>query len=197
MRTDSAIVAVLAGGRGTRIGGAKATVELAGRPLISHALAAARDSGLETIVVAKAGTPLPGLAEQIVLEPGEPTHPLCGVLAALDFAAERHPSADVVLSACDMPFLTGALLRWIGGLEGAAMAQVGGRPQPLLARCTWADRPALADALARERPLSAALEALEPRILDERELGRFGSPPRLCFNVNDAQDAARAEAWLS
>jgi molybdopterin-guanine dinucleotide biosynthesis protein A len=197
MRTDSAIVAVLAGGLGSRIGGAKATVELAGRPLLSHALDAARGSGLQTIVVAKPGTPLPELAEPIVLEPAAPSHPLCGVLAALDYAAESAGPADVVLSACDMPFLNGALLRWLGGLEGSAMARVDGRPQPLPARCTWAHRPVLADALARERPLSAALEELEPRIVGEQELSRFGSPQRLCFSVNDRGDLALAEEWLS
>jgi molybdenum cofactor guanylyltransferase len=197
MHAARAIVAVLAGGRGRRLGGAKATVELAGRPLVCHALDAARDSGLESVVVAKPGTRLPVLAERVLREPAEPTHPLCGVLAALDFAAENSPPADVVLCACDMPFLTGPLVRWLGELEGAAMAHVGGSRQPLLARCTCADRPLLVDALARERPLGAALAELEPRIVGELELSRFGSPQRLCFSVNDRDDLARAEAWLS
>jgi molybdopterin-guanine dinucleotide biosynthesis protein A len=197
MHAQSPIIAVLAGGRGTRLGGAKATVKLAGRPLVSHALDAADGSGLETIVVAKRETPLPELAQQVVLEPTHPTHPLCGVLAALEFAARRSPPADVVLSACDMPFLTGALLRWLAELEGAAVARVDGRLQPLLARCTCADRPSLAAALARERPLSSALAELAPRIVDERELSRFGPPQRLCFSVNDRGDLERAEGWLS
>jgi molybdopterin-guanine dinucleotide biosynthesis protein A len=197
MHAQNAIVSVLAGGRGTRLGGAKATVELAGRPLVSHVLDAASGSGLETIVLAKRETPLPELSQRIVFEPAQPTHPLCGVLAALDFAAQRSPPADVVLSACDMPFLTGALLRWLAGLEGAAMARVGDRLQPLLARCTRAHRPALAAALARERPLSSALAGLEPRIVDERELSRFGPPERLCFSVNDRGDLERAEGWLT
>jgi molybdenum cofactor guanylyltransferase len=197
MHAQPAIVAVLAGGRGTRLGGAKATVELAGRPLVSRALDAASASGLESVVVAKRETQLPKLAQQVVLEPTQPVHPLCGVLAALDFTARRSPPIDVVLSACDMPFLTGSLLRWIAGLEGAAMARVGDRPQPLLARCTYEHRPALAAALSRERPLSAALAELEPRIVDERELSRFGDPQRLCFSVNDRDDLERAEGWLS
>jgi molybdenum cofactor guanylyltransferase len=197
MHRSHAIVAVLAGGRGTRLGGEKATAELAGRPLLCHALAAARRSALESVVVAKPATRLPALAERVLREPAEPAHPLCGVLAALDFAAGRSPAPDVVLSACDMPFLTGPLLRWLGELEGAAMAQVDGRPQPLLARCTCADRPLLAQALARESPLTDALGELRPRIIDERELSRFGSPQRLCFSVNEPADLARAEEWLA
>jgi molybdopterin-guanine dinucleotide biosynthesis protein A len=197
MHAARAIVAILAGGSGSRIGGAKATVELAGRPLVAHALQAARGAGLQAVVVAKPATALPALSEQVLLEPAEPAHPLCGVIAALDFAAEQSPPADVVLSACDMPFLTGPLLRWMAGLPGAAMARVDDRLQPLLARCTTAHRSTLRDALARERSLSAALGELEPRIVDEQELRRFGSPERLCFSVNDASDLARAEGWMS
>ena len=37
----NALIAILAGGRGTRLGGDKARAELAGRPLISYPLAAA------------------------------------------------------------------------------------------------------------------------------------------------------------
>ncbi|MBK5220825.1 MAG: NTP transferase domain-containing protein, partial [Thermoleophilia bacterium] len=43
--------AVLAGGSGSRIGGAKATVELAGRPLIAYPLAALEAAGVEAVVV--------------------------------------------------------------------------------------------------------------------------------------------------
>jgi molybdopterin-guanine dinucleotide biosynthesis protein A len=197
MQAERAIVAILAGGRGTRLGGAKATVELAGRPLVCHTLKAARSAGLASVVVAKRNTPLPALTEPILLEPAQPRHPLCGVLAALDFAAERSPAPDLVLSACDMPFLTGALLRWLGELDGAAMARVGGRAQPLLARCTQEHRSLLAESLARERSLSDALEELEPRIVGEHELSRFGRPERLCFSVNDRADLERAEGWLS
>ena len=52
-------VAVLAGGRGSRIGGHKALVPLCGRPLITYPLAAARAAGLSAVVVAKRDTQLP------------------------------------------------------------------------------------------------------------------------------------------
>src|SRR5579872_4109350 len=161
------------------MGGAKATVPLAGRPLICHPLAAAREAGLEAVVAAKPATVLPQLEQRVVHEPERPLHPLCGLLAALDFAAERSPAPAVVLVACDMPFLTAPLLAWLAGLRGAAMAQLHGHPQPLLARVHPLHRPLLRDALAAQRALAAALAALEPRILDERELGRFGDPERL------------------
>jgi molybdenum cofactor guanylyltransferase len=196
MSQQRAIVAILAGGRGERIGGEKSMALLGGRPLIDHPLAAARGAGLETIVVAKRDTALPPLSEPVVYEPELPRHPLCGVVAALEHATKRAPAPAVLLLACDMPFLTSPLLRWLAELDGTAMASVDGRPQPLLARCRPTHLNGLRRALVEQRPLRAAIAELEPRILDERELSRFGSPERLCFNVNDEEDLALAESWL-
>ncbi|HEY4916010.1 MAG TPA: molybdenum cofactor guanylyltransferase [Solirubrobacteraceae bacterium] len=197
MTEPEAIVAVLAGGRGERLGGAKPTVALGGRALIRHPLVAAHDAGLEAVVVAKQGTRLPELSETVLQEPEQPRHPLCGVIAALEYATERSPAPAVVLLACDMPFLTGPLLRWLAELDGPAVAEVDGQLQPLLARCLPRDLPQLREALAAERSLRAAIAALEPRIIGELDLSPFGRPERLCFNVNDAGDLARAEDWLA
>jgi molybdopterin-guanine dinucleotide biosynthesis protein A len=197
MAEQRAIVAVLAGGRGARLGGGKAMTPLGGRPLICHALDAARDAGLEAIVVSKPSTALPELDEVVLHEPEWPHHPLCGVVAALELAATRSPASAVVLLACDMPFVTGPLLRWLAELDGPAVAELDGQLQPLLARCLPRHLPLLREALAAERSLRGAISALEPRIVDEAELSRFGSPERLCFNVNDGADLARAEEWLA
>lgn len=197
MSEPQAIVAVLAGGGAKRMGGAKATALLAGRPLISYPLQAARDAGLETLVVAKASTKLPPLAEQLVHEPELGLHPLCGVLAALDLAGTRSPAPAVLVIACDMPFLTGELLDWLAHLRGAVSTSLEGRPQPLLSRCHPLQRAILRAALEEQSSLAAAIAALQPRVIDERELSRFGDPERLCFNVNDSEDLARAESWLA
>jgi molybdenum cofactor guanylyltransferase len=91
--------AILAGGHGSRIGGDKAVVQLGGRPLISYALAAAEAAGLDTVIVAKRTTKLPDLDVPILLEPDAPTHPLVGVLTAL----QKLPA--VIALPCDMPFV--------------------------------------------------------------------------------------------
>ena len=76
------------------------------------------------------------------------------------------------------------------------MAEVGERAQPLLSRCATEHLPALRKAFAEQRSLRAAIGALAPRIVSERELARFGDPARLCFNVNDAEDLRLAESWV-
>jgi molybdopterin-guanine dinucleotide biosynthesis protein A len=191
------IVAVLAGGSGERIGGAKATVQLAGQPLISYPLAAARSAGLRALVVAKPRTPLPRLAEPVIREPERPVHPLCGVLAALDHVARSDPAAAVLLVGCDMPFLTAELLAWIAGLEGAAVPEAAGRMHPLLSRCPLDRSDRVESALARGSSLTAALVGPDTRVIAESELRRFGDPRRLLFNVNERDDLAVAERMLA
>jgi molybdenum cofactor guanylyltransferase len=198
LSVSPAIVAVLAGGMGERIGGAKPTRELAGRPLIDYPLAAARAGGLQAIVVAKRDTELPSaLAEPLIVEPDEPRHPLCGALAALEHAAQASSEAGVVLVGCDMPFLTGALLGWLAAaIEPAILLEAAGRVQPLPARCSAVDMPLLREGLATQAPLRETFQSLLPAIVDEQALGHFGDPRRLCFSVNSAEDLATAERAL-
>jgi len=159
-------------------------------------LRAARDARLGAIVVAKRRTALPPLDVPVVYEPEEPSHPLCGVLAALGFAAAR-PTVDAVVAvACDMPFVTAPVLAWLAELDGPVMLRLGARDEPLLARWTVADAPLLERALAEGLSMQAALGLLAPAIVAEPELSRFGDAARLCFNVNDPADLRTAEGWL-
>lgn len=183
---------VLAGGRSRRIGGAKALAELGGRPLISYPLSALSAAGLDPIVVAKRQSPLPELNCLVLREPALPSHPLCGVIAALRWGGGR----PVVVIGCDMPFVTGPLLAWLASLDGLVVPEVDDWLQPLLVRYEPEHLGALEIALRRGHSMHDAITALQPRILGERELQRFGDPSRLCFNVNDHSDLQVAERWL-
>jgi molybdopterin-guanine dinucleotide biosynthesis protein A len=199
-----AVVAVLAGGLGRRLGGAKAAAQLAGRPLISYPLAAAAAAGLPAIVVAKRASELPAVQAAVVHEPDEPRHPLCGVLAALRYAGAceqatrdtARAGTAVLAVGCDMPFLNAPLLAWLAALRCTAAAFVDGRLQPLPALYMTGDAPALEAALGRRDSMRAALEQLSARRLAEHELGAFGDPRRLLFGVNDARDLKDARGWL-
>jgi molybdenum cofactor guanylyltransferase len=196
MNARPAIVAVLAGGRGSRLGGGKPTAILGGRALITYPLRAAREAGLEAVVIAKPSSKLPSLAGRVRHEPELPVHPLCGAVRALEYAQERGARA-AVLVACDMPFLTPALLQWLARMRGTAIVELDGRAQPTLSRVP-ADRLAhVREALYAERSLTATVTALQPRVLDETELSPFGPPEELCFNVNRTEDLTRAELLLA
>jgi molybdopterin-guanine dinucleotide biosynthesis protein A len=184
---------VLAGGHGNRIGGAKATVELAGHPLIDHPLAAVEAASLEPVVVAKRDSELPPLSARVIHEPDQPRHPLCGIVAALRHAGAR----PAIVVACDMPFVTAALLAWLAARpEPLVVPLVDGRPQPLLARYDPSLLPELEGALADEAPLQRIVASLKPRFVSEDDLWRFGDPRRLCFNVNTPADAESAERLI-
>jgi molybdopterin-guanine dinucleotide biosynthesis protein A len=182
---------VLAGGLGRRIGGDKAVVELAGRPLISYPVQALRAVLNDVRVLVKPGTPLPGLAGvEIWTEPAEPHHPLVGILQALRNAAPR----PVLICAADMPFLSPAAVGELAGADpGGAPAVVAARDgalEPLLGcyRPQAADLLAAAALEARE-PLRTAVAAIGPRLLE--------LDPQLLFNVNTRADLARAEQILN
>lgn len=182
---------VLAGGLGRRIGGDKAVVELAGRPLISYPVQALRAVLNDVKVLVKPGTPLPGLAGvEIWTEPPEPHHPLVGILQALRNAAPR----PVLICAADMPFLSPAAIGELAGADpGGAPAVVAARDgglEPLLGcyRPQAADLLAAAALDARE-PLRTAVAAIGPRLLE--------LDPQLLFNVNTRADLARAEQILN
>jgi molybdopterin-guanine dinucleotide biosynthesis protein A len=164
---------VLAGGAGRRMGGAKATAALAGRPLAAWAVDALREAGLaEVVVVAKADTPLPALDVPVWDdEPPEPRHPLAGVRHAL----ARAGGADVLTLPVDLPLVPPALLRELAAATGLAIV----RGHPLLAR--W---PAGTVVEPAGRVTDAVL-ALGPVVVE--------GPATGLANVNTPIDLAAAE----
>jgi molybdenum cofactor guanylyltransferase len=184
------LYAILAGGRATRLGGDKALARLGGRPLISYPLEAAHAANAEIVVVAKPTTELPELEVEVLREPAEPVHPLCGIVAALERAGEQ----PVVVVAADMPFVTGELLAWIAALgEPLAVPSFGDRLHPLLGLYDASLLEQLKGALKAERALQETVAELSPRLIEEGDLKPFGDPERLLFNVNTPEDLEAAE----
>jgi molybdopterin-guanine dinucleotide biosynthesis protein A len=162
--------------------------------LIEHPLRALEAAKIETVVVAKEDTPLPPGATPVWREPDEPVHPLLGIVTALDKADGR----PVLACACDLPFVTPRLARWLGERDApAAVPRSGGRLHPLFARYTPSLLSAFREALERRAPLQETVALLDPIILDEQDLRAFGDPERLLFNVNTQDDLERAEAMLA
>jgi molybdopterin-guanine dinucleotide biosynthesis protein A len=186
--------AVLAGGIGSRLGGAKATAQLAGRALISYPLAAFAAAGIEPVVVAKRDSELPPLDCPVLREPDRPRHPLCGILAALRKADGR----AVVVVGCDMPFVEPSLLGHLArATDPLLVPELGGRAQPLPGRYQAELLPELEAAVDRRAALRETIASLGPRLLAERELRRFGDPNRMLFNLNEPADLRAAERYLA
>ncbi|MDQ3935619.1 MAG: NTP transferase domain-containing protein, partial [Actinomycetota bacterium] len=110
------IGAILAGGRGRRMGGGKPGRELAGRPLVAWPAEAVSEVCSRVVVVAKAETELPALpGVERWDEPGGDHHPARGIAYALERAGE-----PVLVCAADMPFVTGEVCRGLAEALGGA-----------------------------------------------------------------------------
>ncbi|MEV7429613.1 NTP transferase domain-containing protein [Nocardioides sp. NPDC092400] len=126
---ESFCAVVLAGGRAARLGGAdKASVEVAGRTLLAHALDAVVDAA-EVVVV---GDPVP-TERPVTFTREDPRYggPVAALLTGRDALLRRTPTLAVL--AVDMPHVTPRTIRRLHeaaqGRDGAALVDPDGRRQ--------------------------------------------------------------------
>jgi molybdopterin-guanine dinucleotide biosynthesis protein A len=170
------------------MGGTKAMVELAGRPLICYPLEALTAALDEVAVLAKADTELPSLpGATIWVEPQVHHHPLVGISQALALAGRR----PVLICAVDLPFVTPELVGRLAATEPAGapavLASHRGATQPLLG-CYHPNALELLGP-SRDRPLRELVAAINPRLLEVDD-------PDELFNINVPDDLLRAAAML-
>lgn len=200
MRAETMLV-VLAGGLARRMGGGDKPLHLlGGRPLLAHVLERAAPQAAAAVLNANGDAArfaewgLPVVADSIPDYAG----PLAGVLAALDWAAERRPDLPFVISVPgDCPFLPPDLAT---RLHAAALAA--GTPMACAASGGWTHPPVGLWPVALREELRAALLAGERKI--DRWTARFGcasaewptDPVDPFFNANTPEELAEANALL-
>jgi molybdopterin-guanine dinucleotide biosynthesis protein A len=177
--------AILAGGRARRFGGLdKGTLPVDGRPIVDAQVAVLREITSDILMVGSdtAGHGPAGvrLVADIVPDLG----PLGGLQAAL-----THASGEATaIVACDMPYLSAALLRHLLSLTSDADAVVPrteGGYHPLCAAYTRACLAPIARRLDERRLKMTDLFAdVRVRIVLAEEIDEFGDPDRLFANVN-------------
>lgn len=191
---------ILAGGRGSRMGGAdKALLPLGGRPLVAHLIARLAPQCAPLAINAGgdaarfAFTGLRVLRDETPDQPG----PLAGILAALDWAAGLGAGA-VMTAAVDTPFLPddlAARLRQAAGPAGAAIAASQDAEGELRLHPVFGLWP-----VSARDDLRARLAARERKVmLWARALGagvaEFSARPfDPFFNINTPEDLKAAEA---
>lgn len=185
---------VLAGGRGTRLGGVnKALLDIGGQTTLERVLEALGDLVAETILVVNDESLVGTRDVRIVRDPD----PHAGVLPAMLAALEVATGSLCVLVACDMPFLDRALLGWMvqTGLEhDVVIPRIGEQLQPMHAVYRReACCEAVAVALARgDRRMISFLDGLRVREIGEAELRRLDPELQSFFNINTAENLDRA-----
>lgn len=189
---------ILAGGRATRYGGqSKALLELCGEALLCRRVRPVGAALLTPVVVAGRESRLPAGPYRLVREPDQGTGPL----AALDLGLDACRSQWAFVSACDMPFFSGALLDLMcANRDGAdvVIPRVGALLEPLHTLYRRGCRAAVRGALERgERRLVSFHDEVRVRYLDEHAI-RVVDPLLLSFrNVNTPADQADAEQQIA
>lgn len=192
----SLVVAILAGGAGSRIGGDKPRRLLCGTRLLDSALTAARAAAAPVILVVRKPEQVDGFAGTVVLDVPGIEGPLAGLMSALTWAANA--GADRVLTLpCDMPFLPGDLHRRLEHAltseHGVAVAASGGRLHPVCALWRTTAAQTLVQRAGEGRlSLHGLSEAVCRTVVDWSVDG--GDP---FININTAADLAAAEASLT
>lgn len=168
-RSDVAAI-VLAGGRSRRFGREKLRAQVAGLPLLHHAVCAAREVCAEVVVVGAHARALPDLGAldaTLVRDRLDDEGPLAGTVTGL--RAVRAPRALIL--AGDAPHLPVRLLAALADAprRGPLALSFEGRVWPMPSRLEVATALVAAEALlaSGERRLRVLLQALEAISLDE------------------------------
>ena len=189
---------LLAGGRGSRLGAEapKALVPCAGRTLLERALATLTLCCDECVVVAPAGMTLPVDPSLRVDDPPRSDGPFVPMVAGL----LTRPYDEALVLAVDLPLVQPDALMALRKLRAHALAVVPrplGVAQPLAAWYSGAAREWLASlAASGERSVTAAVRALDPRWVEDRELEQLPGGVEAWLNVNTPDELAAAEARL-
>jgi molybdopterin-guanine dinucleotide biosynthesis protein A len=185
---------VLAGGQGTRLGGAKKPlIEVGGRPIIERIRARLSELAAELVIVDNDDSLAFVEGARVVPDRERGGGPLVGLLAGL--SAARGELALVV--AGDMPFPDVDLFRYLLLLapdHDVVVPEIGGQLEPAHAIYRVAPcRIAVAQALLRgDRRLIAFHKDVRVWAAPEADLRRIDPDLRSFFNVNTPEDLARA-----
>ena len=192
---------ILAGGKSSRMGRAKAALPFGGSTILQR-IVAELSSGFDEIIVMAAradSEPFPvepmirGIPGVVLLRDEDSYAGPAGALArGLDAAR----SETAFACSCDLPLLRITVARFlceIIGCKDAAIPEVAGRLQPLCAAYRRASRAAITTlAGTGERRLTAIVNRLNLRTVTEAELLPVAPGLTSFLNINTPEDYARA-----
>jgi CTP:molybdopterin cytidylyltransferase MocA len=184
---------LLAAGEGTRLGGPKALVEVAGTRLVDRGVRLLRDGGTAPVVVVTGAVDVPLLGVITVHNPDWRSG--MGSSLAAGLGAVPGSCAAAVIALVDQPLIGPAVIRRLVAayLDGAriAVASYDGRQRNpvLLARDEWAGVLAMAAGDVGARPYLRA----HPERVTAVECGDIGRPD----DVDTPEDLARVSRVLA
>lgn len=194
--TPPCTAAILAGGRGTRLGGAdKGALMVGGRTILARQLALLADVTSRVAIVTNAAARYQDLGVPVLVDDIADAGPLGGLATALAWSDAPY----CLIVACDMPFLSAGFLRHlVARAQGsdAAVPRTSHGLQPLCAVYATALLPRVRARIAEgRRDVTGLVREVRAVELGPEELAPFDAGRVLLSNVNTPQDLDAACAW--
>ena len=182
---------ILAGGESRRMGQDKAALVLGGETLLERATATMQQVFPKVVVSVRqlrSGVDVPQICDE---QPGN--GPLAGLITGLAQA----DTPWVFAVACDMPFVTQAVVEHLAAFRSghqAVVPLVGGHPQPLAAFYATSTLDAMrASFAAGDRSMRGVLDKFEVRYVSEAELRAADPQLRSFVDLDTPQDFQAAQ----
>lgn len=180
---------IVAGGKGRRFGGDKALFRYRDRALIEHVIDAVRPAIANIAIVADDAARFDYL--------GLPCYPDAipgaGAFGGVYTALLRSETGRAFVTACDMPWLSTELIRFIASISGGhdvTIPAIRGEWEPLHAvyagTCVEHMRKSLESG---RRRIISFFDSVSVRTVTEEEIRRFGDPDLIFRNINYLEDA--------
>jgi len=181
-------VAIMAGGKSSRMGIDKSFVPFEGRPMIETVIERVSGLGDELILITNKPDDYAHLNLPMFGDVFPDNGPLGGIYTAVHHALHPH----TLIVACDMPWLSRPLLEHMASLREAAdiiVPRWTQFPEPLHAIYNKACLPAIESNLKAKRlKIINFYGKMRVRFVDREEIERFDSDGRSFANINTPQD---------
>jgi len=196
---ENCTAVILAGGESRRMGQDKASIQLANTSLL-HRIMRNVQPLFEQVFISmrqpRQDLPLPFICDQSVCNQPGSHGPMSGVATALEYV-----ETDWVFAiACDMPFISPALIRALANKRGEhaiVVAMVHGHLQPLAAFYAKSCLPQMQQQLADgNRSLKTLIGTVDALTMQEQECVQHDSELLSFFDLDTKEDLARAEVVL-
>jgi len=188
-----ASIAILAGGRSSRMGTDKSFVRVLGVPMVERVLAQVQGLGAETLLVTNSPGDYAYLGLPLYTDVIPGAGALGGIYSALHYAAHPH----VLVVACDMPFLSRPLLAYLLELAphfDVVVPRAAEGVEPLHAVYGKACLEPIRRRLDAGRyKVIGFYDDVRVRYVDEAELREYDPRLRSFVNVNTPEEAAAAK----
>ena len=187
---------ITAGGRSSRMGTDKAWLDLGGRAMIEHVIAAVLPVTTRVAIIAN-GAEYQRLGFPVFADSQTGIGPLEAIRTALANAV----TPLVVLVGCDLPFVTPDLFKLLLSVAGTYHATVpvgsDGKLEPLCAIYRSEALPVITDLIAQgARKISLLFDRVPTRLVPFGELSHLAGSELFFENINTPEDYSRVSGTL-